>query len=107
MLQCSLACAIQPTIRAMRQRQFASRGSAAMDQHRQRIVDIHELAGRFRDPLGTSRVNLRGAPARVSASNSDIARDLRACRRHGQSPRSVRRARRAPGSRANIIVDQL
>jgi hypothetical protein len=54
-----------------KQHQFmAGRQAERVHQHRKRIIDIDELAGRFGDAVKGFRGCLRSAPERASASSS-------------------------------------
>ena len=74
-----------------KQHQFmAGRQTERMHQHRQRIVDIDEFAGRFRDALRNFPGELARPRRRAPALPAARARgDRRACRRHDRSPRNV------------------
>ena len=87
--------------RHRKQHQFiAGRQPQRMHQHRERIIDIDEFAGRFRDPFGNLVGEFaRRRPSAPTPPATPARGDRRACRRRGQSPQSARRARRARGSR--------
>ena len=52
----------------------AGRQAQRVHEHRERVVDIDDSPVASAIRSGTSRVNFRGAPARVSAFSSDCAR---------------------------------